>query len=101
MECANNTKKATEVSVNKSSVIVNQLSEDTEEEFASANIRNEPSNNTDHSPASIILLLYLVGGIHTIVFIVHGRLFGKHVLLTKFIRCYSHLTFVSDCYNII
>ena len=83
-------KKATDVIVNKSEVIVNQLSEDAEEEFASAKIRNDPSNNTDHSPASIGYLLNLVWGIHPVVFVVHGGFLGKQVLLPTLVSRYGH-----------
>ena len=46
MECANNTKKATKVSVNKSSVIVNRLSENAKKEFASSNVGCDACNKS-------------------------------------------------------
>ena len=76
-------------------------SEDTEEEVASANIRYETSNKTDHCPAPIILLLYLIGSVHTIVFIIHSGFFCPHILLSTIISRNSHCSFVKKRYIII
>ena len=46
MECANSTKKATEVIVNKSSVIVNQMLENAKKQFASGNVGHDASNES-------------------------------------------------------
>jgi len=69
--------------------------EDSEEEFVSESIRNKPSNNTDHSPASIHFLRLLGIRFDTItikVFFghIHCRFFGKHIHLPELIFGYSH-----------
>ena len=70
------------------------MSEDTEEQFASDGIREEPRDDSHHCPASIIHLALLHGGEKTPTVVVlhyHRRFFGKQIVLTKLVCGDGHV----------
>jgi hypothetical protein len=78
-----------------------QSSEDTEEEVASEGIGDETRNDSHHSPTTIIGLSILLWGFKTLTvvgFYYHLGFFGEQILLTKFVRRYSHLLYVANLY---
>ena len=77
------------------------MSENAKKQFASSGVRNQSCYETHHCPATIGALLNHIRSQHPVVLIVHYGFFGKHILLPKLISCYSHYSFVKNCYIII
>jgi hypothetical protein len=78
-----------------------QSSEDAEEEVTSEGIGDETRNDSHHCPASIIGLCVLLRRFKTLTvvgFYYHLGFFGEQILLTKFVRRYSHLLNVVNLY---
>ena len=70
------------------------MSEDAEKELACDGIREEPRDDSHHSPASIIHLTVLHGGEETLTIVVlyyHLGFFGEQIVLTEFVGCNSHV----------